>query len=250
MSNSAKRGQTPLSSKSGSDPDLRGLLFIVSGPSGAGKTTLSDAALKAFPGMTMSVSCTTRQPREGESEGVDYWFVDDNRFDRMVAGGELAEWAEVHGYRYGTPRAPIDEALAAGRDMLFDIDVQGAAQMRRSCPDAIAVFLLPPDRATMEARLRGRGTDVEATVRRRLDNACREITKAGEYDHVIVNRSRGDAIAEFEAIVRDAHRLGRDAMPRRRGGMTEAALAEFLRSFEAEGGGGPLRGQSPGRSPE
>jgi len=211
----------------------RGLLFIVSGPSGAGKTTLSGAALRAFPALTMSVSCTTRDPREGERDGREYHFIDNASFDRMVAGGELAEWAEVHGHRYGTPRAPIDTALAEGRDMLLDIDVQGAAQLRGNYPGAVAVFLLPPDRATLAARLRGRGTDSEAVVTRRLENACREIARAAEYDHVIVNVSREEAIAEFEDIVRDAHRLGRGGMPVHRAGMNDAELAAFLGSFEA-----------------
>lgn len=213
-----------------------GLLFIVSGPSGAGKTMLSGAALRAFPGLVMSVSCTTRAPRPGEADGREYHFVDGKVFERMIAGGELAEWAEVHGNRYGTPKAPIDAALASGHDVLLDIDVQGAAQLRRSYPGAVAVFVLPPDRATMEARLRGRGTDAEAVVRRRLENAVREIARAVEYDHVIVNRGREEAVAEFEALVRDAHRLGRGAMPRRAGGMDEAGLSAFLRSF-GDGGG-------------
>lgn len=215
--------------------DRQGILFIVSGPSGAGKTTLSDAALRTFDRLTMSVSCTTRAPRGGERDGVDYHFVDAEDFDGMVRRGEMAEWAEVHGNRYGTPRAPIDRALAAGRDMLFDIDVQGAEQMRRSYPGAVAVFLLPPDRATMEARLRGRGTDGEDVVRRRLEGAVREIARAVEYDHVIVNRGRDEAIAEFQQLVRDAHRLGPREMPRRRAGLDDAGLAAFLRSFEHEG---------------
>jgi len=208
-----------------------GLLFIVSGPSGAGKTTVASAALRAFPEMIMSVSATTRAPREGELDGIEYRFVDDQAFDAMVLRGELAEWAVVHGYRYGTPRAPIETAMAAGHDVLLDIDVQGAAQLRNTFPSAITVFLLPPDRATMEERLRGRGTDSEATVQRRLENACREIARAAEYHHVIVNRSRPQAIAEFEAIVRDAQRFGAD-IPRRLGGMTEEELARLLRSFE------------------
>lgn len=213
--------------------DRPGILFIVSGPSGAGKTTLSDAALRTFDRLTMSVSCTTRAPRAGERDGIDYRFVSPEVFDRMVAGAEMAEWAEVHGNRYGTPREPIDRALAAGRDMLFDIDVQGAEQMRRTYPGAVAVFLLPPDRATMEARLRGRGTDDEDVVRRRLEGAVREIARAVEYDHVIVNRGRDEAIAEFQGLVRDAHRIGPRAMPRRRAGLDDAGLAAFLRSFEA-----------------
>ena len=227
------RGQVRISPKSVPVPDFReGMLFVVSGPSGAGKTTLSAAALRVFPGLTLSVSCTTRPPRAGETSGVEYTFVGAAEFDAMVGRGELAEWAEVHGYCYGTPRAPIERAVAGGRDMLLDIDVQGAAQLRRLYPRAVAVFLLPPDRATLEARLRGRGTDSEATVARRLDSACREIARAAEYDHLIVNGNREEAAAEFEAIVRDAHRFGKEAMPRRRAGMDDGALASFLRSFE------------------
>lgn len=231
MSSDADTGRpAPGAGRGGAAP--RGTLFIVSGPSGAGKTTLSNAALETFPALVMSISCTTRAPRGGEVDGREYLFVDAARFDAMIAAHELAEWAEVHGHRYGTPRAPIDAHVAAGRDVLLDIDVQGAAQLRRVYPEAVTVFLLPPDRATLEARLRGRGTDGDDVVRRRLENACREIARAAEYDHVIVNRSREDAIAEFEAVVRDARRLGREAMPRRRAGLDEAGLAAFLRSFD------------------
>ncbi len=208
-----------------------GHLFIVSGPSGAGKTTLSDAARRSFPDLQMSVSCTTRTPRGGETDGVEYHFVSRERFDEMVRRGELAEWAEVHGQCYGTPRAPLDGALADGRDILLDIDVQGAAQLRTAYPGAVAVFLLPPDRGTLEARLRGRGTDSEATVQRRLDNACREIQRAVEYDHVIVNRDREEAIAEFEGILRDTRALGRSGARRRLDGKSPGELAAFLGSF-------------------
>jgi guanylate kinase len=222
----------------------RGILFIVSGPSGAGKTTLSGAALATFDGLVPSVSCTTRSPREGERDGVDYRFVDAARFDEMVAQHELAEWAEVHGYRYGTPRAPIEKAVEEGGDVLLDIDVEGASQIKKTYPEAVSVFLLPPDRATLEARLRGRGTDSDATVRRRLENACREIARAPEYDYVVVNRAREEAIADFLAIV-DQARVARDADAaaahdgRRRDGrsaksplrMDDAALRELVRSF-------------------
>jgi len=201
----------------------RGILFIVSGPSGAGKTTLSSAALHTFEGLSLSVSCTTRSPRGGEKHGVEYFFVDSDRFDGMVRGDEMAEWAEVHGHRYGTPRAPIDNAILEGRDILLDIDVQGAAQIKRSYPDAVSVFLLPPDRATLEGRLRGRGTDDEATVRRRLENACREIERASDYDFVIVNRGREEAIAQFTSIVRGEHA--------RTGRMDPASLAAFVLGF-------------------
>lgn len=201
-----------------------GILFIVSGPSGAGKTTLSSAALSTFEGLlSLSISCTTRSPRGGEKHGVEYFFVNTERFDEMVRGDEMAEWAEVHGYRYGTPKAPIDEAIRDGRDILLDIDVQGAAQIKRSYPDAVSVFLLPPDRATLEGRLRGRGTDDEITVRRRLENACREIERAPDYDFVIVNRGRDEAIAQFTSIVRGEHA--------RTARMDAASLAAFVRSF-------------------
>lgn len=202
----------------------RGILFIVSGPSGAGKTTLSSAALTTFEGLlSLSISCTTRSPRGGERHGVEYFFVDRDRFDEMVRGDELAEWAEVHGHRYGTPRAPIDEAIREGRDTLLDIDVQGAAQIKRAYPEAVSVFLFPPDRRTLEDRLRGRGTDDEATVRRRLENACREIERAPHYDFVIVNRGRDEAIAQFTSIVRGEHA--------RTARMDAASLAAFVRSF-------------------
>lgn len=207
----------------------RGILFIVSGPSGAGKTTLSSAALGTFEGLSLSVSCTTRSPRGGETDGVEYRFVDGARFDAMIAGGELAEWAEVHGHRYGTPRAPIDAAIREGRDILLDIDVQGARQIKAVWPGAVSVFLAPPDRATLEARLRGRGTDDDATVRRRLDNACREIERAPDYDFVIVNRGREEAIAQFTSIVRGEHA--------RTARLDPAALAGFVAGFRTEAAG-------------
>ena len=137
----------------------QGGLFIVSGPSGSGKTSIATPVLAAFGDMRLSVSVTTRAPRPGERDGVDYHFIDDAEFARRVGAGELAEWAEVHGRRYGTPRAPIDHAIAEGSDLLLDIDVQGASQIKRAYSDAVSVFLLPPSRAHLEERLVARGTD-------------------------------------------------------------------------------------------
>jgi guanylate kinase len=183
-----------------------GCLFIVSGPSGSGKTSIAAPVLAALDEMRLSVSVTTRRPRSGEHDGIDYHFIDDREFKRQVDAGDLAEWAEVHGNRYGTPRAPIDRAIAEGSDLLLDIDVQGASQIKRVYPDAVSVFLLPPSRARLEERLVGRGTDDAATVERRLDAACREIATLEHYDYVIVNEHLPAAVEDFLAIVHSERR--------------------------------------------
>jgi len=179
----------------------KGCLFIVSGPSGAGKTSICTPALARLQGIALSVSFTTRGPRGTEIDGRDYHFVTAERFDEMVEAGAFAEWAEVHGNRYGTARSTLDDALDAGRDVLLDIDVQGAEQILRAYPEAVAIFLLPPSRARLEERLRGRGTDDEATVRRRLVNAFREIQGVRRYRYMIVNHELDAAVDEFLAIV-------------------------------------------------
>ncbi len=180
----------------------QGCLFIVSGPSGSGKTSIATPVLAALRELKLSISLTTRAPRAGEVDGKDYHFIDDATFAARVAAGELAEWAEVHGYRYGTPRAPIDAAIASGSDLLLDIDVQGAKQIKQAYPEAISVFLLPPSRERLEQRLLARGTDAAATVQRRLEAACREISALASYDYVIVNDDLPDAVEKFFAIVR------------------------------------------------
>jgi guanylate kinase len=179
----------------------KGCLFIVSGPSGAGKTSICTPALAKLENLTLSVSTTTRAPRAGETPGVDYRFVSDDDFDVMVARAEFAEWAEVHGFRYGTPKALVDQAREGGRDLLLDVDVQGAAQLKRAYPDAVSVFLLPPSKERLAERLRARKTDSEEVVLRRLRNACGEIAELAHYDYVIVNDVLDRAIESFFAIV-------------------------------------------------
>ena len=200
-----------------------GCLFIVSGPSGAGKTSIAAPVLAALDRIAMSVSLTTRKPRAGEVDGVDYQFISEADFDRRVAAGEFAEWARVHGFRYGTSKLAIDRAIDDGQDLLLDIDVQGAEQLKRSYPDAVSVFLMPPSRERLEERLRGRGTDDEGTVSRRLEAACREIAAMSSYDYVIINEYLPAAVEQFLTIVRAERcrvaRVRRDAQQR--------VLAEF-----------------------
>jgi len=179
----------------------RGCLFIVSGPSGAGKTSICAPALAELEGIDLSVSITTRSPRKGEKDGESYRFVDDAEFDRLLAADGFAEWAEVHGHRYGTSRDAIDAAFADGRDLLLDIDVQGARQVKAAYPDSVAIFLLPPSKEHLRARLEGRGTDSAATVAHRLQNACREIAAFDSYDYTIVNDDLRRAVDQFLAVV-------------------------------------------------
>ncbi|MGH7897082.1 MAG: guanylate kinase [Candidatus Binatia bacterium] len=179
----------------------QGILFIVSAPSGAGKTTISKRALGTVPGVEMSVSATTRAPRSGEVEGRDYTFLSREEFEHRRDRGEFAEWAEVHDSLYGTPKAPIDAALASGRDMLLDIDVQGAKQMKTRYREAVAVFVLPPSEAELERRLRGRGTDTEEVIQKRLARAKAETAEYVSYDYLIINRQIDESVATFAAIV-------------------------------------------------
>jgi guanylate kinase len=188
----------------------RGLLFVLSSPSGAGKTTLSRRLLAADSSLRMSVSVTTRQPRPGEVHGTDYLFVDVAEFDRLRRGDKLLEWAEVHGASYGTPRAHVLELIEAGSDVVFDIDWQGARSLKQQLPgDVVRVFILPPDGKTLETRLRARRQDSEAVVQRRLAAAADEIGHWSEYDYVIVNTDLEASLANLIAILA-AERLKRD----------------------------------------
>jgi guanylate kinase len=180
----------------------RGILFIVSAPSGAGKTTISTEALRRLSGVEMSVSCTTRGPRAGEVDGRDYHFLSAEEFARRRAAGDFAESAEVHGYLYGTPRSPIDAAITDGRDMLLDIDVQGSRQLKqRYGSEAVSVFVLPPSEAALAERLRRRGTDSEETIRRRLERARAEMDAYLTYDYAIVNDDIERSVGVLVSIV-------------------------------------------------
>jgi guanylate kinase len=179
-------------------------VIVVSAPSGAGKTTVLARVLRDLGGIRFSVSHTTRAPRGAERDGVEYHFVDRPGFERLLAEGSLLEWAEVHGNLYGTGLSEIERARAAGVDILLDLDVQGAAQVRRRIPDAVTVFILPPSYDVLEARLRGRGQDDEATMRRRLAAAGREIDAFENYDYAIVNEDLDGSVEELKSIVRAA----------------------------------------------
>jgi guanylate kinase len=190
--------------------ERRGLMFVLSSPSGAGKTTLSRMLMKETPGLQMSVSATTRSPRPAEVDGKDYFFVDQNRFETMVEKGELLEWANVFGNRYGTPRAPVEAALAAGKDVLFDIDWQGTQQLRdRSGKDVVSVFILPPSVAALEQRLHTRAQDSDEVIRGRMKKAGDEMSHFDAYDYIVVNDNIGIAFEAVRSILR-AEQLKRE----------------------------------------
>src|ERR1700748_3368876 len=168
--------------------ERRGLMFVLSSPAGAGKTTLSRLLIERSSGLKMSVSATTRPMRPGEVEGRDYHFIDKVRFEAMAANGELLEWATVFDNRYGTPRAPVEVALSAGQDVLFDIDWQGTQQLREKARDAVVSwFILPPSAADLEKRLHSRAQDAQDVIRRRMSRASHEMSHWAEYDYIAIN---------------------------------------------------------------
>ncbi len=188
----------------------RGLMLVLSSPSGAGKTTISRALMRTDPNLSLSVSVTTRPIRPGERDGVDYFFIDWPRFDAMVAAGELLEHATVFGNSYGTPRSAVETALAGGRDVIFDIDWQGTQQLRqRARGDLVSIFVLPPTIEELEIRLRSRNQDSESVVRGRMAKAAGEMSHWAEYDYIIVNRQVDASVAEARAILA-AERLRRE----------------------------------------
>jgi guanylate kinase len=196
--------------------ERRGLMFVLSSPSGAGKTTLSRLLMERMGGLRMSVSATTRQKRPGEVEGRDYMFVDHVRFEEMVKRQELLEWATVFDNRYGTPRAPVEAALSAGQDVLFDIDWQGTQQLREKArADVVSVFILPPSAADLEKRLHSRAQDSADVIRARMSRASHEMSHWAEYDYIVINHEVDEAFAEVQSILK-AERLKRE----RRTGLT------------------------------
>ncbi|MEE9614113.1 MAG: guanylate kinase [Thermodesulfobacteriota bacterium] len=180
---------------------MEGTPFILSAPSGAGKTTLRRMAVDFFPDLRHSVSYTTRKPRPGETDGVDYRFVDEGVFDGMEARGEFIENAEVHGKRYGTSEKDLKTFLAEGLDVILDIDVQGAERIRGRLADAVYIFVLPPSVEACRERLRGRGKDAPEDIEKRLEASIGEIKRAGGYDYIIINDDLDKAFGELKAIV-------------------------------------------------
>ena len=178
----------------------RGRLYVIAAPSGAGKTSLLHALMKKRPGVEFSVSCTTRKPRPGEHDGKDYHFIDRGGFERLQAAGEFIEHANVFGNLYGTRRSVVESALAGGRDLILEIDWQGAKQVREHLPEAVQVFILPPSRAELESRLRKRGSDSEEAIARRLRESVLEMSHWKDFDYVIVNRDFDAALADLESV--------------------------------------------------
>ena len=200
----------------------RGLMLVMSSPSGAGKTSISRAVMGEEPELAMSISVTTRPRRPAEVDGRDYHFITTERFKAMVEQGELLEHATVYGNAYGTPKGPVEAALAEGRDVLFDIDWQGAQQLREAAgDDMVGVFILPPSTAELAARLRTRAQDSEDTVRYRLAQIANDVTHWPEYDYVLINQDLANSVAAVRAILA-AERLRRVRQP---------GLGEFVRQF-------------------
>src|SRR3954463_980839 len=205
--------------------ERRGLMFVLSSPSGAGKTTLSRMLIDRMPGLRMSVSATTRAMRPGEVDGRDYSFVDKATFGAMVKADQLLEWATVFDNSYGTPRAPVEAALSAGQDVLFDIDWQGTQQLREKArADVVSVFILPPSAADLEKRLHTRAQDSDAVIRGRMSRATHELSHWAEYDYIVINSNLDTAYEKIELILQ-AERLRRER---------QMWLSGFVRKLQQE----------------
>lgn len=204
---------------------MRGTLYIVAAPSGAGKSSIVNACLARDPGIALSISFTSRQPRPGERHAEHYHFIAADEFERMVAAGDFFEHALVHGDWKGTARQSVEPQLCAGKDVLLEIDWQGARQVRAKVPNAVSVFILPPSRQALEQRMRSRGQDSEETIQRRLAAAREEMSHYGEFDYVIVNEDFDTAVDEMCAIF-TASRLRREAQVARHGKLLSALLVD------------------------
>jgi len=206
-------------------PSRKGFMLVLSSPSGAGKTSLAHQLLEADPGISASTSVTTRPQRASETDGVDYWFVNRAAFEEMRDRGDLLEWANVFGNLYGTPKAPVERNLEAGRDILFDIDWQGSAQLRKAAPeDVVCVFILPPSAAALRQRLHSRALDSPEVIAQRLAKAPHEIEAWRDYHYVIINDDFEESLRHLRAIV-DAERLRRTR---------QTGLARFIARLQSE----------------
>ncbi|MCW8917119.1 MAG: guanylate kinase [Magnetovibrio sp.] len=200
-------------------------MLVMSSPSGAGKTTITRALLEKDADLSMSISATTREPRPGEVDGKDYFFIEKTKFGAMVENGEFLEHAKVFDNYYGTPKGPVDEALAAGKDVLFDVDWQGARDLRHAARgDQMSIFILPPSHEELERRLYARAQDSEDVVKKRMSKAASEMSHWGEYDYIVINADIDKSVAEVEAIL-TAERLARDR---------QTGLPEFVASMSGE----------------
>ena len=203
----------------------RGLMLVLSSPSGAGKTTLSRKLLDTDRSVALSISVTTRKMRPGEQDGRDYHFIERRRFDALIETNDLLEWAEVFDNYYGTPRKPVADALASGRDVLFDVDWQGTQQLRDKAPnDLVSIFVLPPSIPELERRLKSRAQDDYETIHRRMAKAADEMSHWAEYDYVVINRDIDQAFADVTAILA-AERLKRER---------QVGLSDFVRGLQAK----------------
>ena len=183
----------------------KGLLVVVSGASGTGKGTVCSALLENMPDLSYSISATTRTPREGEADGVQYYFMSKEQFQEMIQEGGFLEWAEVYGNYYGTPIKKIQERLADGRDVLLEIDVQGALHVMEKCPEGVFIFLLPPSLEELENRIRGRGTETEESLAKRLGSAKKEISVGRQYKYAVVNDTVENAVTKIKEILAAEH---------------------------------------------
>lgn len=205
-----------------SSQDRTGTAFVLCAPSGTGKTTLVRMLVEKFKRFAFSISCTTRAPRAHEQDGVDYYFLDKSEFEKRIDQKYFAEWARVHGNYYGTPLGKTIEILQSGRDILFDIDVQGAAQLKRNLPGTFLVFIMPPSRAELEKRLRSRGTDDEASINIRLQNAKSELREAGWFDAWLMNDDIDQAFKNLCSLY-----YASSLIPQRRGAFLDDLLSQF-----------------------